>query len=82
MTRPGQPVGPFVSTSGPSVWVNGEPQNLPAGATMTEFLRELGLTEDRVAVELDGRILPRSQWAATELAAGARLEIVHFVGGG
>jgi thiamine biosynthesis protein ThiS len=35
-----------------------------------------------VAVELDRRILPRSEWGAAVLRPGARLEIVQFVGGG
>jgi thiamine biosynthesis protein ThiS len=35
-----------------------------------------------VAVELNRDIVPRAKWAASELHAGDRLEIVHFVGGG
>jgi thiamine biosynthesis protein ThiS len=36
----------------------------------------------RVAVELNRNLVPRSQWAETNLAEGDQLEIVHFVGGG
>ena len=35
-----------------------------------------------VAVEMDGRIVKRAQWETLELAPGAKLEIVQFVGGG
>ena len=64
------------------VRVNGDPRRIPAGKTVSWLLGDLGLEEDRVAVELDLEILRRPDWAATELADGARLEIVHFVGGG
>lgn len=43
---------------------------------------ELGLKGDRVAVEHNGVIVPRSLWTQTEVAADDRLEVVHFVGGG
>jgi thiamine biosynthesis protein ThiS len=33
-------------------------------------------------VELNRHIVKRDRWANTVLDAGARLEIVHFVGGG
>jgi thiamine biosynthesis protein ThiS len=37
---------------------------------------------DRVAVERNRSIVPKSEWPTTQLAEGDRLEIVHFVGGG
>jgi sulfur carrier protein len=37
---------------------------------------------DRVAVELNFQIVPRSQWEATVLKDSDKLEVVHFVGGG
>lgn len=43
---------------------------------------ELGLKGDRVAVEHNGVIVPRTSWAQTRVAADDRLEVVHFVGGG
>jgi len=45
-------------------------------------IAELGLKGDRVAVEHNGVIVPRTSWAQTEVAAADRLEVVHFVGGG
>ncbi|HET9339295.1 MAG TPA: sulfur carrier protein ThiS, partial [Casimicrobiaceae bacterium] len=38
--------------------------------------------ERRLAVELNGAIVPRSRWAETALRDGDRLEIVHAIGGG
>jgi sulfur carrier protein len=46
------------------------------------LVTELGLKGDRVAVEYNGEIVPRTSWATTLLSEGDRLEVVHFVGGG
>lgn len=62
--------------------VNGEPQQIVTGATVTELIQQLALTPERLAIELNLNILPRTQWAVTRLQAGDQLEIVHFVGGG
>lgn len=64
------------------IQVNGASRRALAGSTVADLLAELGLSADKVAVELDLEILPRERWATTTLADGARLEIVHFVGGG
>jgi thiamine biosynthesis protein ThiS len=64
------------------VIVNGEGRMLPAGETVLGLLKSLEIEPERVAVELDRKILKRAQWGATELRDGAKLEIVHFVGGG
>ncbi len=55
---------------------------LPEPATLEQLIGELGLKGDRVAVEHNGEIVPRSGWAETTLSGGDRLEVVHFVGGG
>lgn len=64
------------------VLLNGQPYAVAEGQTLLDFVRSLELEPARVAVELDGQILKRDLWAQTELKAGARLELVHFVGGG
>jgi sulfur carrier protein len=57
-------------------------EQLAAGANLQDLIVELGLKGDRVAIEHNGNIVPRSEWADARLANGDRLEIVHFVGGG
>lgn len=64
------------------ILMNGESREIPEGQTVLRLLESLGLDPGRVAVELDGEILRKSEWAGRVLAPGARLEIVHFVGGG
>ena len=65
-----------------NIVVNGAPRVAPAGQTLLGLLRELGLDPSRVAVEMDRRIVRRGEWETLQLTAGARLEIVTFVGGG
>jgi len=62
--------------------VNGEPVEVPPASTVADLLSTLDTSGRRVAVERNGEIVPRSQHAATALAAGDRLEIVVAVGGG
>jgi sulfur carrier protein len=50
--------------------------------SLDQLIAELGLKGDRVAVEHNGAIVPRTNWAQTIVTAGDRLEVVHFVGGG
>ena len=62
--------------------VNGEPREVPEGLMLLELLQVLDLDPARLAVELDRSIVRKPEWAATPVNAGARLEIVQFVGGG
>jgi len=64
------------------ITVNGQPREMPAGSSVAALLAELNLAAPKVAVERNLEIVPRSAWAATALAPGDRLEIVHFIGGG
>jgi len=64
------------------VLVNGVPHELPEGTTVTDLVRQLELVPERVAIERNGRIVPRSEHARTPLAEGDRLEVVTLVGGG
>lgn len=62
--------------------VNGESRAVAPGETLLDVIRALDLEPERVAVELDRRIVKKAHWAETEVRDGARLEIVQFVGGG
>ncbi|MGX7951173.1 sulfur carrier protein ThiS [Tsuneonella sp. HG249] len=61
--------------------VNGESRRTTA-ATVADLVRELGLKPEKVAVERNGEIAPRSTLEMVALAEADVLEIVHFVGGG
>lgn len=62
--------------------LNGEPRELPGGADVLLLLEREGLAARRVAVEVNGDIVPRSRHAGHRLAEGDRVEIVHALGGG
>jgi thiamine biosynthesis protein ThiS len=69
------------------VHINGEERTFadpvpPAQFTLAALVEALNMKSDRVAVELNREIVPRERWPQTLLKDGARLEIVHFVGGG
>ena len=61
--------------------VNGERQEVPAGATVVQLLQTLGF-RGRVAVERNGTVLRQAEHAQVQLEAGDVLEVVTFVGGG
>jgi thiazole synthase len=68
-------------TASLSLTVNGEPRRSSA-ATIAALVRELALKPEKVAVERNGIIVPRSTLGEAPLADGDILEIVTFVGGG
>ena len=65
-----------------SISVNGQHRRVPAGMTIAELATELGLVPEKVAVERNMEIVPRSTLAQVEIADGDDFEIVTFVGGG
>lgn len=62
--------------------LNGEPRTLTTPASVLQLLQAEGLAERRVAVEVNGEIVPRGRHADMALADGDRVEIVHALGGG
>jgi thiamine biosynthesis protein ThiS len=62
--------------------INGEQRDFPGSLTVAALVGQLGMKADRVAVELNLEIVPRTQWETTTLKDGDKLEVVHFVGGG
>jgi sulfur carrier protein len=65
-----------------AVTLNGEPRELPAGATVATVVRELGADGRGVAVALDGEVVPRAEWGTTEVREGQQLEVLRAVQGG
>lgn len=64
------------------ITVNGEVQEVPDGITAADLVQNLGLIGQRIAMEVNREILPRSQHADHVLQAGDTVEIVRAVGGG
>jgi thiamine biosynthesis protein ThiS len=63
------------------VTVNGESLELPANLDVNGLIARHNLTPDKVAIELNRRLLRREKYD-TPLKDGDQVEIVTFVGGG
>ena len=63
------------------VTINGEKIDA-AGKTVAEYLAGAGYDDKRIAVERNGEIVPKSQYADTVFADGDLVEVVSFGGGG
>ena len=64
------------------VKINGGPREIPDGLNVTALLDYLKMRGDRVAIERNLDILPRTLWNETQVQSNDSFEIVHFVGGG
>ncbi len=65
-----------------SIRVNGEHKRITAGLTLAQLASELGLVPEKLAVERNLEVVPRSTLDQVIVEDGDELEIVHFVGGG
>jgi len=65
-----------------NIQLNGEQKEISDGCTVAGLLESLGIGRDRVAVEVNLDIVPRTGHATHVINAGDRIEIVQFVGGG
>ncbi|MDZ7829042.1 MAG: sulfur carrier protein ThiS [Halofilum sp. (in: g-proteobacteria)] len=64
------------------VTVNGDAAELPEGLSAEELIERIGLADQRIALEVNREIVPRSEYAQTTLHDGDRVEIVRAIGGG
>lgn len=65
------------------IQINGERREFPQSSlSLNDLLDTLSLPPQRIAVELNKTMVPRSHWEKTTLKDGDQIEIVHFVGGG
>ena len=64
------------------VTVNGQRREVPAGGSAHDLVVALGLAGRPLAVEVDGRVVPRARLADCMLEPESVIEIVTLVGGG
>jgi len=64
--------------------LNGEPRELPDGATLADAVSESGAEAGArgVAVALDGEVVPRTEWQSTLLSEGRNVEVLAAIQGG
>ena len=65
-----------------NILVNGKEVKDQEEQTVADYLEENGYRMNRIAVELNGGILPKYEYSETRLKDGESMEIVTFVGGG
>ena len=61
--------------------INGEEVEA-VGKTLADYLEEAGYDTRGIAIERNGAIVPKSQYASTVLQDGDKVELVHCVAGG
>lgn len=64
------------------VTINGEPKEFDGPLTVREMLERLDINPEKVALERNLEIVPRSIYGVTVVSDGDQMEIVHFIGGG
>lgn len=62
--------------------VNGEDKQVSEGYTAAELVEAMGLTDKRIAMEVNLEIVPRGTYTEFTFNTGDKVEIVHAVGGG
>lgn len=65
-----------------NIILNGKAHELDKPYSVTDLLASLNIAASRLAIELNGEILPRSQFDGTMLSDGDKIEIVQAIGGG
>ncbi|WP_372177113.1 sulfur carrier protein ThiS [Xanthomonas axonopodis pv. phyllanthi] len=65
-----------------NIQLNGTPHTLPDNLPLATLLEQEGIAQRRVAVEVNGEIVPRGRHADHALREGDVVEIVHALGGG
>ncbi len=65
-----------------NVKLNGELREVPNAISIDHLLELFSLPRQRVAIEINGTVVPRSRWVETVVQESDKIEVVHFVGGG
>ena len=65
-----------------TITINGKTRTLEAELSLQDLLQDLGMTTGQIAVELNGNIVPRSQFSSQLISNLDSIEIVQAIGGG
>ncbi len=65
-----------------TLFINGASRAFDRSLNIADLIRQLALTGKKLAIERNGELVPRSQYAECQVVDGDRLEIVVAVGGG
>jgi len=62
--------------------INGNAEQLPEGINAAQLIEQLGLSNERLAMEVNREIVPRSSFETHIFSPGDQIEIVRAIGGG
>jgi thiamine biosynthesis protein ThiS len=65
-----------------TVTVNGKEYPLDGSSTLADQFARMNIRPEKMAVELNGEIIPAAAIASTQINANDKIEIIQFVGGG
>jgi sulfur carrier protein len=64
------------------IYINGKTREVPDATTMSVLVELLELGGQRIAVEVNEELVPRSRFAEHRLVSADKVEVIHAVGGG
>ena len=64
------------------IQLNGRKINLKNKISLSELLKKYKLNNTKVAIELNGSIIPKQSYKKKFLIENDKIEVVHFIGGG
>jgi sulfur carrier protein len=70
------------ASGGVDVRINGREESVPPNLNLVQLVAHLGLKGNRIAIEVNRKIVKRDRWTDCAVQSGDVIEIVHFVGGG
>lgn len=62
--------------------VNGKVEECKENSSLDEWVKEKGYQKDRIAIEINETIIPKSKYLEYIIVENDKLEVVSFVGGG
>ena len=65
-----------------NIIVNGDAKSIEEGTTVQDLLRSLKIEDKTMAAAIDMQVVKKDLWATTVIVEGAKVEFLHFVGGG
>lgn len=65
-----------------NIIMNGQTQNVSGKTSLRDLIAQFTKKPELVIAEVNGAIIPKAEWAATELQPNDQIELVSFVGGG
>lgn len=64
------------------VFINHSPVETEFSTSLADLLMQEGIAADGIAVAINNKVVPRSEWAATRLQTGAKITVIRAVCGG